>query len=76
MRFQSKKQRTDGVLGVDVISNDGGALSSSLLLRQLGLLGVGVNLLGVLGVLVLDGVGNLGGLLTSTLRVKYESNDY
>lgn len=64
----SFKKRTSSVLGVDVISNDSSALSSSLLLRQLGLLGVRVDLLGVLSVLVGDGVSHLGGLLTSTLQ--------
>ena len=61
-------KRTSSVLGVDVISDDGSALTSSLLLRQLGLLRVGVDLLGVLGVLGSNGVGHLGGLLTSTLQ--------
>lgn len=64
------------MLGVDVISNDGSALTSSLLLRQLGLLGVGVNLLGLLSVLGLDGVSDLGGLLTSTLQAKTKTMNY
>jgi hypothetical protein len=56
------------VLGVDVISDGGGALTSSLLLRELLLLGVGVDLLGVSGVLGGHGVSDLGGLLSGSLR--------
>lgn len=56
------------MLGVDVIGDLGSLLTSSLLLGQLLLLGVGVDLLGLHGVLVGDGVGDLAGLLTSTLR--------
>ena len=60
--------RTSGVLGVHIIGNSGGLLSSTLLLGELLSLGVGVHLLGLLGVLVGNGVGNLGGLLTSSLK--------
>jgi hypothetical protein len=46
--------RTLGVLGEDIISNLGVLLTSTLLLRELLGLGVGVNLLSLLGVLVHD----------------------
>lgn len=55
------------MLGVDVIGDRGCALSSTLLLSELLVLGVGVNLLGISGVLGGDTVGNLGGLLTGSL---------
>jgi hypothetical protein len=42
------------VLGEDIISNLGVLLTSTLLLRELLGLGVGVNLLSLLGVLVHD----------------------
>lgn len=60
--------RTSGVLGVHIISHSGGALTSTLLLGELLLLGVRVHLLGLSGVLGSERVGNLGGLLTSTLQ--------
>lgn len=66
---QREAQRTSGVLGVHIIGNRGGALASTLLLRELSLLGVGVDLLGILGVLGGNGVGNLSGLLTSSLQI-------
>lgn len=67
------------MLGVDVISDRGSALTSSLLLGQLLLLRVGVHLLGISGVLSRETVSDLGGLLTGTLSnltSKDDSIDY